>query len=496
MEKHILSKSSFIAGLQCEKRLYLYKNGRRFGIERDEIDAGTQARFDTGTDVGVLAQGLFPGGVDASPANPWEYQKSVALTSKLIAQGETVIYEACFQYDKVMVALDILVKHEDGWHAYEVKSSTEVKDVYRMDAAIQYYTITNGGVPLKDISIVYINNQYVKDGELDLQQLFTTESVLEDAKTNQPAIPNQVRRFKSLVKSEEIPEKEIGPHCSDPYGCEFAGHCWKHVPDYSVFDISNLRAVKKWELYQMGVLKLEDIPKDYPLGENQWMQVDSELKQKTVINTEGIKSFVAGLNYPLYYLDFETFGNAVPVLDNSRPYQQLLFQYSLHVQREPNGEIEHFEYLAEVDGSDPRIGFAEKLIKDCGTIGDVLVYSIGFERGKLLNLIQTFPEFEEGLSAIVSRMKDLIIPFRDRCYYVPEMRGAYSIKQVLPALVPELSYKNLEIQDGQAASNTFAAMMAGTYTGDVQEARRNLLEYCKLDTLAMVEILNKLHDNG
>lgn len=493
MEKHILSKSSFIAGLQCEKRLYLYKHGRRFGIERDEIDAGTQARFDTGTDVGVLAQGLFPGGVDASPANPWEYQKSVVLTSELIARGETVIYEACFQFDKVMVAMDILVKHEDGWRAYEVKSSTEVKDVYRLDAAIQHYVITNGGVPLKDISIVFINNQYEKDGALDLQQLFTIESVLEDALSNQSSIPNQIKRFKDVLEEESVPEREIGPHCSDPYECDFAGHCWKHVPDYSVFDISNLRADKKWELYQMGVLNLRDIPKDYPLGDNQWMQVQSELNQETVIDKDGINDFLKRLNYPLYYLDFETFGNAVPVLDKSRPYQQLLFQYSLHIQKEPNGDCDHREYLAETNGTDPRIGFIKQLIADCGTEGDVLVYSIGFERGKLKNLIELFPEYSEELSAIIGRMKDLMIPFQQRLYYVPEMRGAYSIKQVLPALVPELSYKNLEIQDGQAASNTFAAMMAGTYTGNVQEARRDLREYCKMDTLAMVKILERLN---
>ena len=493
MEKHILSKSSFIAGLQCEKRLYLYKNGRRFGIERDEINAGTQARFDTGTDVGILAQGLFPGGVDASPANPWEYQKSVALTGELIARGETVIYEACFQFDKVMVAMDILVKHEDGWRAYEVKSSTEVKDVYRMDAAIQYYAITNGGVPLKDISIVFINNQYVKDGELDLQQLLTTESVLEDAKANQPAIPSQVRRFKSIVKSEEIPEKEIGPHCSDPYGCEFAGNCWKHIPDYSVLNISNLGWDKRWELYNMGILKLEDIPKDYPMGNNQWMQVQSELNHETVINQEGIKSFLDGLNYPLYYLDFETFGNAVPVLDKSRPYQQLLFQYSLHIQKVPNGDCDHREYLAETDGTDPRRGFVEQLIDDCGSAGDILVYSIGFERGKLHGLMELYPEFTTELSAIIARMKDLMIPFQQRHYYVPEMRGSYSIKQVLPALVPELTYKELAIQEGQTASNTFAAMMAGTYSGDIEEVRYHLLEYCKLDTWAMVKILEKLN---
>ena len=494
MEKHILSKSSYMAGQQCEKRLYLYKNGGKLGIDSDEIDAGTQARFDTGTDVGILAQGLFPGGVDASPATPYEYQKSVALTSELIAKGETVIYEAAFQFDQVLAAMDILVKHEDGWRAYEVKSSTSVKDPYRMDAALQYYVITNSGIALKDISIVYINNQYEKNGELDVHQLFAIESVLDDAMSNQVGIPNQIRSLKAVLRSNEVPEKEIGPHCSDPYDCNFAGHCWKHIPEYSVLNISNLGWDKRWELFNRGILKLEDIPKDYPMGDKQWMQVQSETDQETVINRDGIKSFLDDLKYPLYYLDFETFANAVPILDKSRPYQQLLFQYSLHIQHEPNGVCEHREYLAEVNGSDPRIAFAKQLISDCGTEGDVLVYSIGFERGKLLNLMGLYPEFALELAAIVSRMKDLMIPFQRRDYYVPEMQGSYSIKWVLPALVPDLSYKDLVIHEGQTASNTFAAMMAGTYYENIQEARKNLLEYCKLDTWAMVKILEKLNN--
>ena len=481
-----------MAGLQCEKRIYLYKNAGKHGIDGDKIDAGTQARFDTGTEVGILAQDLFPGGVDASPETTYEYQKSVELTQRLIDQGETIIYEAVFQFDKVLVAMDILVKHEDGWRAYEVKSSTSVKDAYRMDAAIQYYVITNSGIDLQDISIVYINNQYVKDGELDVNQLFTQESVLEDAKSNQGRIPSEVTRLKTVLKSDEIPDKDIGPHCSDPYQCNFASHCWKHVPDYSVFDISNLGWDKRWELYNMSVLKLKDIPKDYPMGNNQWMQVQSELNHETVINQEGIKSFLDGLNYPLYYLDFETFGNAVPVLDKSRPYQQLLFQYSLHIQKVPNGDCDHLEYLAETDGTDPRRGFVEQLIDDCGSEGDILVYSIGFERGKLNGLMELYPEFTTELSAIIARMKDLMIPFQQRHYYVPEMRGSYSIKQILPALVPDLTYKDLAIQEGQTASNTFAAMMAGTFQGDVAKTRLELLEYCKMDTWAMVKILEKL----
>ena len=153
----------------------------------------------------------------------------------------------------------------------------------------------------------------------------------------------------------------------------------------------------------------------------------------------------------LYFLDFETIGPAVPKYNGSRPYQQLVFQYSLHVQETSTSEIEHRDYLAD-PSQDPKIGFIEQLIEDCGTSGDIIVYNIGFERGKLNDLIDVFPEYSNELRRIVNRLKDLMIPFQQKWYYTPEMRGSYSIKYVLPALVPELSYNDLDIKEGGAAS--------------------------------------------
>jgi hypothetical protein len=213
--------------------------------------------------------------------------------------------------------------------------------------------------------------------------------------------------------------------------------------------------------------------------------------KKYSINIEEIRNFTNGLNYPLYFLDFETIGPAGPKYNGSRPYQQLVFQYSLHVQEISNSEIIHKEHLAD-PSQDPRIGFIEQLIQDCGTSGDIIVYNIGFERGKINDLIEVFPQYSNELRRIVNRLKDLMIPFQQKWYYTPEMKGSYSIKYVLPALVPELSYNNLEIKEGGTASNTFLSMVNGSFKGDVEETRRQLLEYCKLDTYAMVKILEKL----
>jgi len=307
-----------------------------------------------------------------------------------------------------------------------------------------------------------------------------------------PRIPNEVRRLKNVIESSEIPQVNIGPHCSDPYDCDFKGTCWKHIPEYSVFDISRLNKDKKFDLYNQGVITFDDIDLGQTnLNPNQLLQVQSEINGTSHIDIEEIRNFTSGLNYPLYFLDFETIGPAVPKYNGSRPYQQLVFQYSLHIQETLTSVIEHREYLADPT-KDPRIGFIEQLIQDCGSSGDILVYNIGFERGKLNDLIDVFPEYSNELLGIVNRLKDLMIPFQQKWYYTPEMKGSYSIKYILPALVPELSYNDLDIKEGGKASNTFLSMVNETFEGDVQKTRRQLLEYCELDTYAMVKILEKL----
>ena len=485
-----LSKSTFIRGLQCEKSLYLYKHQYRL---KDPTPSSLQAVFDQGTNIGLLAQELFPNGADASPENHFKMFESVRKTQKFISQGESIIYEATFLYNNVLAALDILVKDNDGWKAYEVKSSTKVSETYIKDAAIQYHTITNSGVDLKDISIVHINNQYTREGELDIHQLFTIESVYDQVLEFLPRIPNEVRRLKNVIESSEIPNVDIGPHCSDPYDCDFKGTCWKHIPDYSVFNISRLNKDKKFDLYNQGVITLDDIDlSQTDLNPNQLLQVQSEVNGTTHIDIEEIRNFTNGLIYPLYFLDFETIGPAVPKYNGSRPYQQLVFQYSLHIKETSTSELEHREYLAD-PSQDPRIRFIDQLMHDCGTSGDILVYNIGFEKGKLSDLIEVFPKYSNELRGIVNRLKDLMIPFQQKWYYTPEMKGSYSIKYVLPALVPELSYNDLEIKEGGTASNTFLTMINGTFEGDIDETRKQLIEYCKLDTYAMVKILDALY---
>ena len=488
MGSHLLSKSSFIRGVQCEKHLYLYKFHYN---EMDQLSEMQKAIFKRGTDVGKLAQQLYPGGIDASPKTQFEYDKAVKLTKELLEKKQKIVYEASFNFSDVLAVADIVVNEKSGLKVYEVKSSTSISETYIRDAALQYWVISNCGYKIKDFSITYINNQYVRNGKLDLEELFITESVLKQIIPLQKWVEENVVRFKKVLARRSIPVIDIGEHCYDPYTCGFYEYCRKHIPENSIFDLSGIHLNKKYDLYRQGIIKLEDIPDDANLSKNAKLQLDVYRSKKDLIDRKAIKEFLSDLNYPLYFMDFETFQPAVPMFDNSKPYMQIPFQYSLHYKKNKKSKVEHFEFLAEI-GNDPRIKFIENLLHDTKSVGDILTYNKSFEVLRLKEIADVFPKYKEEIEERISRVKDLMIPFQKKYYYTSKMQGSYSIKYVLPALSPDLSYENLEINEGGLASIAFESLYYETDLMRIADIRNNLLEYCKLDTLAMVKILEKL----
>ncbi len=444
--RHILSKSTFMYGCQCPKRLWLHK----FMPEvRDELEEAQQAIFQTGTDVGMLARDLFPGGVDASPVDYFHFQQSVADTQQYIREGRKVIYEAAFQFNGLLCAVDILAKKNGKWYAYEVKSTTSVKPPMLQDAAFQYYAIINSGIELDDFYIVHLNNQYIRQGALELKKLFKAESVLNDVLQMQPFVVSKEAELKTLLKTKDMPLIEVGDQCSNPYPCDFYGFCSKdlvvEVPDYG-------------EAY---------------------------------INKEAIKEFLNQLEYPLYHIDFESWMTAVPEFDGHWPYRQVCFQYSVYIQKTAGAEAEHHAYLADGVGT-PTLEFLENLLKVLGKKGTILVYNKAFENTRFKELKQEHPQHEKAVDKILDRVVDLMTPFRSN-YRLPEMQGSYSIKFVLPALVPGLNYDDLVIGNGGDASSAFYNLQHETDAEKVTATREALLKYCGLDTLAMVKILEKLN---
>ena len=486
--RHLLSKSTFLYGSQCAKRLYLYKFRPDL---KEEVSNQQQAVFDRGTNVGILARNLFPGGVDASPESTFEYQKAAVKTSELIASGTQIIYEAVFQFDGVLAAIDILVKDRGKWKAYEVKSTTQVKDIHITDAALQYHVITNSGILLADISIVHLNTEYIRKGKLMITELFEQESVKTEAIEMQAEIRKTISELKAMLAKKQEPKVDIGPHCSDPYECDFMDYCWSHIPEVSVFSIARLRSNKKFELYNKGIIHYKEVRDEIELTSYQQLQVDSHLNKKGHIDKESIRAFIATIPFPLYFLDFETFQSAIPLYDQSRSYQQIPFQYSLHYQKSPDSTLQHFEFLADAKGGDPRLPFIEQLLAETQNPGLILTYNKSFEKSILTALARDFPKHSIALENLIERLRDLMVPFQQGMYYLPEMNGSYSIKNVLPALIPALSYDDLEIGDGSSASLAFEEMMYNP-AADIPGIRKSLLGYCGLDTLAMVKIVDNL----
>ncbi|MCX6159209.1 MAG: DUF2779 domain-containing protein [Ignavibacteriae bacterium] len=484
---HVLSKSSFQMGLQCTKSLYLNKYHSEL---RGETSEKTKEVFETGHSVGTLAQKLFPGGMDCGFEITKSGQKSVELTAKAISDGSEVIYEAAFQHDGVLVIADIIVKSKNQWNIYEVKSSTSVSDYQINDTSVQYYIITKSGLLIDDISVIHINNKYVRQGEINVHQLFTIRSVKEKVISFQDFVENKIAEFKQVLNGDTIPEIEIGSQCNEPFECDFKSHCWKHIPDYSVFNLSYM-GKKAFDLYKIGIVEIKDIPDDYGLSVNQAVEKNCFLGQKKYINKTEIKSFLNNLKYPLYFMDFESIQAAIPVFDNSRPYQQLVFQYSLYYKKDRKSEPEHFEFLG--DGkTDPRLEFVEKLLKDTAGEGTILVYNASFEITRLKELAAIFPQYAFKLQDRISRIVDLMIPFQNRTYYKPDMVSRHSLKKVLPSINSDYSYSNLEIQEGGAAGVEYLRLSSLQSEEEINTVRKNLLDYCGRDTYGMIVILEEL----
>jgi hypothetical protein len=483
-----LSKSLFIRGLQCHKALWLHKYRPDL---KDEVSPAQQAIFSAGTDVGILAQGLFPGGVEV-PYEGLSPAEQLAMTREELAKGTTTIYEAAFSHDNVFVKVDILHRGKVGWELYEVKSSTGTKEVYLNDIALQYFVVTGTGLPVSKAALVHIDNSYVRQGTVDVPGLFTVVEVTDTVRQRQAEVVAELTAMRAMLY-RDLPAIDIGPHCDDPYACPFTGHCWAHIPTPSVFDFADIGKPDAFDLYRRGIVRMADTP-EAKLGWRQQLQLAGLLRQENRVETAAVSGFLEGLWYPLAYLDFETtYLTPVPLFDGTRPYQQVPFQFSLHWQECPDGPLHHVAYLAPA-GADPQDGFLDALLAALPANACILTWNRGFEGKILTALAARNPERSTQINNLGDHLVDLMAPFRSKQIYHWGFNGSYSIKAVLPALVPELSYDGLTINNGELAAGTWLGLMETTDPQEQERLRRGLLEYCHLDTLAIVRILEKMRE--
>lgn len=441
-----------------------------------------------------MAQQRFPGGKDATPESYYDFGPSIKKTKEWLTNGEPVIYEAAFLYDRVLAALDILI-HQNGevW-AVEVKSSTSVKDYHLTDGSLQYWAMSNSGCCPDRFFLMHINNQYVKKGELDVQELFTLTDITEEVVARKEEVPLRVAEMMESLASPDVPETDIGPHCDTPFACDFRSHCWRHIPGDSVFTLNRLRGERAWRYYSEGIYAVADLPEEDHFTTKQRLQIDGVKQGTTHIEKTRIGEWLDKLHYPLYFLDFETINPGIPIYAGSRPYEQIPVQYSLHIVDHPGATPRHQEFLASFE-QDPRKEMAEALFEALGNTGHIIAYNMSFEK-RCINTLAAFnPALAKGLSSLNSRFIDLMTPFQKGWYYTPEMKGSYSIKYVLPALIKNdrLSYSALSISNGGDASTYLQALAESRVKSkDLKQVRTDLLAYCKLDTLAMVKIWKKL----
>ena len=485
-----LSKSKYLSGLQCPKLLWHYYNAK------DEIpkpDAETQAIFDQGHEVGELAKKLYPDGIEVAKGLV-DFDKVIEQTQKLISERRP-LFEAAFLYKNAYARADILNPAEDdGWDIVEVKSSTEVKDINLHDLSLQWYTYQGAGLSIKRCYILHINNKYVRQGDIDPRKLFAITDVTEEVNRLRPSVERKLSDMTETIAGKTCPGVAIGTHCSTPYECSLQYKCFSFLPRHNPLTLYHLNKEKAYTLIQQGVTDILSLGDRVALSDRQKIQVESLRSQKPYFDKNSIRAFLDTLEYPLYFIDFETIAPAIPLFDNTKPYQAVPFQFSLHIQKLPGKDTEHHGYLA--DGKiDPRPELLELLKKYLGTRGSIVAYQASFEKEKLNRACEAFPEYARWNEDIQNRIVDLIEPFRAYHYYHYDQCGSASIKAVLPVLTGT-GYDGMAISEGGMASREFLRVtFSENVTEDERKAvRKNLEDYCTLDTMAMAEIVEKLRE--
>ena len=495
-----LSKSKYCSLWQCPKMAWL----NQYKPEVKTVDASVEARMAAGNEVGDLAMGLFGDYVEvtAYDGEKLDLGKMIENTRLEMEKGTPVICEAAFSCQGLYCAVDLLKKEGDGWSIYEVKSSTnndekqEKKPVYIADISYQKYVLEHCGVKVSGTYLVCINNKYVFDGELNIQELFYVLDVSDAVAVEIQNVEKNLAVAEQVLTDPNEPDIDLGFYCHEPYDCAYWDYCARHVPSPSVFDLSRMAFSKKIDFYHQGLIRYDDLLQSGLIkNKTQLRQIQYALNDLgTFIQPDKIRQFLDTLSYPLYFLDFETMQPVIPLFSGTSPYQQIPFQYSLHYIEEPDGEIKHREFLA-ASGEDPRRSIAESLIRDIPADVCVTAYNKTFECGRLKELANQFPDLSEHLLRIESNIVDLLIPFMRGYYYNRAMGGSFSIKSVLPAVFPddpELDYHNLEgVHNGGEAMTIFPQIQY-MEPQEQEAARKNLLKYCELDTYAMVKLWQEL----
>lgn len=486
-----LSKSRYIAGQQCHLRLWYDEHQREL---QAPVSGTLQAVFDQGHAVGELATQRFPGGVLVEEKS-WPLEPALERTATLMARRDVpAIFEAAFVHADTLVRVDILERAKKGrWNLIEVKSTGSVKPTHVEDAAVQTWVARGAGVKIDRVYVCTLNTSYVYDGvTLDLEELFTLHDVTEKVEGLLESVSENVPVLLEVLSQRKPPEVEPGPHCEEPYECPYLAHCTRDLEPtlHDIAELPHLRADKAELLRESGIVSILDLNRaleDFALTSLQ-ERVRDAVTQGAEFVGSGLRAALSTVTYPIHYLDFETFGTAVPRYAGTRPFQFVPFQWSNHIEDE-RGTLRHDEFLSE-DDRDPREALAHALLASLGSRGTICTYS-SYERRVITELATALPKYKRRLEALLPRLWDLLPIVREH-YYHPEFHGSFSIKSVLPAVVPELTYDDLAVADGMQAGVAYLEAITTADPTRKSELLGALRDYCGRDSLAMLEVRRAL----
>ncbi|MHB8279790.1 MAG: DUF2779 domain-containing protein [Candidatus Humimicrobiaceae bacterium] len=522
----IISKSKYVAGLQCHKYLWYLINDPQ---AIPPFDEATQFRFQQGHDVGNLAKSLFPGGIEIEhgidieaelakskelvfgksgvaadvTADPMADSATGTISNiSKIPKERTPLFEPSFTYKNAFARPDIIEPSgPDSWNIIEVKSASSIKDINKHDISFQKYCYEGAGLKINKCYLMYLNKDYIRQGPIDPHQFFVMDDVTAEAEIFKPSVEQNINLMLEAISQKTCPEISIGKNCYNPYDCPLKQICWSCLPKNNVFELYRGKDIACY-FYQNGISAISEIKETSMLNDIQKMQYRAVKENCVFIDRDSIGLFLRKLKYPLYFLDFETLATAIPLFDGLKPYQNIPFQFSCHITQTPDCKPENLYFLAGDKSSNPRIGFLGSLKKALGydnspATGSILVYYESFEKNILKELAIVFPEHNWWIEDATERIVDLYEPFGKFYYYNCQQKGSASLKNVLPALTG-ISYDDMEIKNGQQASIrylniTFLKDEKEQDKAQVEKIRKDLLDYCGLDTEGMIFILRELY---
>lgn len=484
----LISKSRYLAGLRCDKLLWCTYNAR------DLIPApgkALQGRFTQGNEVGELATRLFPGGVEAAPGK--YYAEDVVPPTMTLLARRIPTYEAGFVHGAAYVKVDILNPvGKDEWDIYEVKSTTGYSpEKHLADVAIQRYAVEGSGLKVRNCYLMHLNNSYVRQGEVDPEGLLTAADVTADVDEFLGRIEGDLGRMLQVIRAKDCPEVAVGPHCLEIRECDLCPVCWKDLPEHHPVTLYSGKRLG-FELMASGLTDLKEIGNRVCLTGKQRIQVDAIRSGQVFVDPRQVRRFLDQLHYPLSFLDFETLGTAVPLYEGTRPYQNIPFQFSLHVLDRPGGEPLHHSFLAE-GKDDPRPPLLKALMAAMPPEGTILAYNASFEKGRLRDLAGFDPSCGGWVQDVNSRIVDLLGPFQSFAVYHPSQHGSASMKAVLPALTG-LGYDGIAMGGEETGYEFIRITLNDTGEEEVKAVRRAMEEYCTMDTEGMIHIVEALED--